>query len=142
MPGPVIAAACTQVGVACLGTEPGELAMWQLVKGADQAEKLGDRDLGVSFSCLAVSDTAQTVAVACDDGVIRILAGKELSEVTRLPFTGSVRDMDVSAAGLVAVLGYDRRIHVRDLVTQALSVSRSPAWTRAGSSSRPMRTMC
>lgn len=123
MPGPVVAAACTPAGVACLGTEPGELALWQLTGRGGHAEKLGDRDLGVSFSCLAVSDTAQAVAAACDDGVIRILDGKDkgLSEMTCLSFTGLVRDMDVSADRRIAALGYDRRIHVWDLVSQTLT---------------------
>ena len=68
MPGPVVVAAYIQAGVACLGTETGELAVWHL---ADRAEKVGGRDLGVPITCLAVSDTAQTLAVACDDSFIR-----------------------------------------------------------------------
>ena len=116
MPGPVVAAACTQAGVVVLGTEAGELAVWQL---ADRAEKVGGHDLGVPVMCLAVSDTAQTLVAACDDGVIRVLGGEDLSDVALLPCPGFVRDIDVSAGRLLAALSYDRRIRVWDLVSQA-----------------------
>ena len=48
MPGPAAVAACTRVGVACLATEGGQLALWQLADDSDQAEKLGEQNLGVS----------------------------------------------------------------------------------------------
>jgi hypothetical protein len=41
--------------------------------------------------------------------------------MTCLSFTGLVRDMDVSADRRIAALGYDRRIHVWDLVSQTLT---------------------
>lgn len=116
MPGPAVVAACTQAGVAVLGTEAGQLAVWQL---ADRAEKVSGRDLGVPVMCLAISDTAQTLAAACDDGVIRVLRGEDLSDMTLLPCPGFVRDIDVSAGRLVAALSYDRRIRAWDLVSQA-----------------------
>jgi len=124
MPGPVVAAACTQAGVACLVTEVGQLALWQLADDSDQAEKLGERNFGVPVACVAVSDTAQMVVVALgddkSDGKIRALDGKGLSEVAALPFDGFVRDIDVSTDRKVAALGYDRRLRVWDLVTRDL----------------------
>jgi hypothetical protein len=120
MPGPAAVAACTRAGVACLATEAGQLALWQLADDSDQAEKLGDHDLGASVSCIAISDTGQTVVAACDDGKIRVLDGKGLREVADLPFGGFVRDIDVSTDPdrTVAALGHDRRLHVWDLVTR------------------------
>ena len=124
MPGPVVAAACTQAGVACLVTEAGQLALWQLADDSDQAEKLGEQNFGVRVACVAVSDTAQMVVVALGDdksgGKIRALDGKGLSEVAALPFDGFVRDIDVSTDRRVAALGYDRRLRVWDLVTRDL----------------------
>ena len=121
MPGPVVAAGCTRSGVACLVTETGRLAMWQLAGDADQAEKLGERNIGVPAACVAVSDTANLVAVARRDrnsgGKIRVLEGKSLSEVAALPLDGFVRDIDVSADHKVAALGHDRRLRVWDPVT-------------------------
>ena len=117
MPGPVVAAACTPGGVACLVTEVGELALWQL---ADRAEKVGDRDLGIPVTCVAVSAAARTLAVACDDQVIRVLRGEDLSEVESIPVPGFTRDIDVRTDRLVAALSHDRRIRVWDLVSQAL----------------------
>jgi hypothetical protein len=120
MPGPAAVAACTRVGVACLATEAGQLALWQLADDSDQAEKLGEQDLGVSVSCVAVNETGQTVVAACDDGKIRVLDGKDLREVAALPFDGFIRDIDVSTDPdrRVAALGHDRRLRVYDLVTR------------------------
>ena len=115
MPAPVVVATCTRAGVAFLGTEDGELALWQL---ADRAERICGRDLGVPIACIAVSDAAQTLAAGCDDGVIRVLRGHDLSDMQHLPFPGFTRDLDVSANRLVAALSYDRRICVWDLVSQ------------------------
>jgi WD40 repeat protein len=123
MPGPVVAAACTQAGVACLVTEAGQLALWQLADDSDQAEKLSERNFGVPVACVAVSDTAQMVVALGDnraDGKIRALDGKGLSEVAALSFDGFVRDIDVSTDHRVATLGYDRRLRVWDLVTRDL----------------------
>ena len=114
--GPVVVAACTPTGVACLGTEAGELTLWQL---ADCAEKVSHRDLGVPLMCIAISDTARTLAVACDDGLIRVLRGDDLSDIEHIPLQGFTRDIDVSTDRLVAALSYDRRIRVWDLVRQA-----------------------
>jgi Novel STAND NTPase 1 len=132
MPGPVAVAACTRAGVACLVTEAGQLALWQLADDSDQAEKLGEGNLGVSVACAAVNDTGQTVVAACGDGKIRVLDGKGLREVADLPFDGFVRDIDVSTDPdrRVAALGRDRRLRVWDLVTRDLlceSVTALPA---------------
>jgi hypothetical protein len=120
MPGPVTVAACTRAGVACLATEAGQLALWQLADDSDQAEKLGEQDLGVSVSCVAVNDTGQMMVAACGDDKIRVLDGKSLREVAALPFDGFVRDIDVSTDPYrrVAALGHDRRLRVWDLVTR------------------------
>jgi hypothetical protein len=122
MPGPAAVAACTQAGVACLATESGQLALWQLADDSDQAEKLGEENLGVSVACVAVNDTGQTVVAACGDDKVRVLDGKGLREVADLPFDGFVRDIDVNTDPdrRVAVLGHDRRLRVWDLVTRDL----------------------
>jgi hypothetical protein len=124
MPGPVVAAACTQAGVACVVTEAGQLALWQLADDSDQAEKLGELNLGVPVACVAVSDTAQMVVAACaddqSDSKIRALDGRGLCQVAALPFDGFVRDIDVSTDRRVAALGFDRRVWVWDLVTRDL----------------------
>jgi hypothetical protein len=127
MSGPVVVAAFTPRGVACLGTEAGELALWQL---ADHPEKVSTRDLGVPITCIAVSDTAQTLAAACDGGVIRVLSGEDLSDVERIPLPGFTRDIDLSADRLAAALSYDRRIHVWDLISHT-AVSESATGTDA-----------
>jgi hypothetical protein len=132
MPGPAVVAACTRVGVACLATEAGQLALWQLADDTDQAEKLGEQNLGVSVACVAVNDTGQTVVAACRDDRIRVLDGKGLREVANLPFDGFVRDIDVSTDPdrRVAALGHDRRLRVWDMVTRKLlceSVTMLPA---------------
>jgi hypothetical protein len=115
MPGPVVVAACTLPGMACLATEAGELALWQL---ADRPEKVSSRDLRVPIACVAVSETGQTLAAACDDGVIRVLNGEDLSDVGHLPLPGFTRDIDLSTDRLAAALSYNRRIHVWDLVSR------------------------
>jgi len=128
MPGPAVVAACTPGGVACLVTEAGQLALWQLAYDSDQAENLGELNFGISVTCVAVSDTAQMVVAACSgeqgddksDGKMRALDGRGLSEVADLSFDGFVRDIDVSTDRRVAVLGYDRRLRVWDLVTRDL----------------------
>ena len=127
MPGPVVVAAYIQAGVACLGTEAGKLAVWHL---ADRAEKVGGRDLGVPITCVAVSDTAQTLAVACDDGIIRALRGEDLSDVGFLSWPGFIRDVDVGTDQLIAALSHDRRIRTWNLASHAL-ISESAASTNA-----------
>ncbi len=114
MPAPVVAAAYTPTGVACLGTEGGELAVWQL---AGRAEKVSSRDVRIPIACLAVNDAGRTVAAACDDGVVRVLHGEDLSDMTHLPSPGFTMDIDVSTDRLVATLSYNRQIRVWDLVS-------------------------
>jgi Trypsin-like peptidase domain len=123
MPAPVVVAACARPDVAFLGTEDGEVAVWHI---AGQAELSGRRDLGVPVSCAAISDTLQTFAVACDDGIIRVLHGQDLSDVTRLPSPGFVRDIDVNADRLVAAISQEHRILVWDLVFKALICESAP----------------
>jgi len=118
MPAPVVAAAYVRAGIACLGTESGELAIWQL---ADRAEKVSDRDLGVPITSVAVSETAQALAVACDDNNIRVLRVEDLSDVECLASAGFTRDLDLGGDQLIATLSHDRRIRVWDLVSRALA---------------------
>jgi hypothetical protein len=122
MPGPAAVAACTRASVACLATEAGQLAVWQLADDSDQAEQLGEENLGVSVACVAVNATGQTVVAACGDDMIRVLDGKTLREVAALPFGGFVRDIDVGTDPdrRVAALGHDRRLRVWDLVARDL----------------------
>jgi len=115
MPGPVVVAAYTQAGVVCLGTEDGELAVWQL---AGRAEKVSSRDLGVPIACIAVNDAGKMVAAACDDGVVRVLDAEDLSEMAHRPSPGFTMDIDICADRLVAALSYTRQIRVWDLVSR------------------------
>ena len=115
MPGPVVVAAYTQAGVACLGTEEGVLAVWQL---AGRAERVSSRDLGVPIACVAVNDAGSVLAAACDDGVVRVLDGESLSDMAHQPSPGFTMDIDVSADRLVAALSYSRQIRVWDLVSR------------------------
>lgn len=117
MPGPVVAAAYIQSGFACLATEDGELAVWQLT---DHWEKVCSRSLRVPVMSIAVDDTGQTLAVACDDGFIYMLRVEGLLDVERLSLEGFVVDLDVGGDQLVAALSYDRRIRVWNLVSQTL----------------------
>ena len=116
MPAPVVAAACTRSGVAFLGTQNGNLAVWHL---ADDAEEVSSRELGVGIMCIAISDPGQTLAAACDDYVIRVFR-EDLSDVARLPVHGFVRDIDVTDNSLVGALGHDRRIRVWDSASQTV----------------------
>jgi hypothetical protein len=122
-PGPVVAAAFVRAGILCVSTESGEFAVWQL---ADRVEKVGDRHLGVPITSVAISDAAQTVAVACDDNNIRVLRVEDLSEIECLTVAGFTRDLDLGGDQLVAALSHDRRIRVWDLVSRTL-VSESSA---------------
>ena len=114
MPGPVVAAACTQKGVACLVTESGQLALWQLDYDSGQAEKLGGRDFGVPVACVAVSDTAALVALALggdeERDKIRALDGNSLSPAGAFSLDGFVWDIDVSTDRKVAALDYHGRL--------------------------------
>ena len=100
MPGPVVVAACTQAGVACLVTEFGRLALWQLDFDSGQAEKLGEQNFGVPVACVAVSDTPLLVAVALGSNEkrdkIRALDGDSLSPLGAFSLDGYVWDIDVS----------------------------------------------
>ena len=118
MSAPVVVAAYVRAGIACLGTESGELAIWQL---ADRAEKVGGRDLEVPITSVAVSKAAQALAVACDDNNIRVLHVENLSDVECLASAGFTRDLDLGGDRLVAALSHDRRIRVWDLVSRAVT---------------------
>ncbi len=128
MPAPVVVAAYVRAGIACLGTESGELAIWQL---ADRAEKVGGRSLGVPITSIAVSEATQALAVACDDNNIRVLHKEDLSDVECLASAGFTRDIDLGGDRLVAALSHDRRIRVWDLVSRVLACeSAAPRNTR------------
>jgi hypothetical protein len=122
MPGPVVVAACTRTGLACLVTEYGQLALWQLAYNSGQAEKLGEQNFDVPVACVAVSDKPPLVAVALGhDGEhdkIRVFDGKALSPVGAFSLDGFVWDIDLSPDRKVAALDYDGRLWVWDLVTQ------------------------
>jgi hypothetical protein len=118
MPSPVVVAAYVRAGIACLGTESGALAIWQL---ADRAEKVGSRDLGVPITSVAMSKSAQALAVACDDNNIRVLHLEDLSDVECLACAGFTRDLDLGGNQLVAALSHDRRIRVWDLVSRTVA---------------------
>lgn len=122
MPGPVVVAACTRTGLACLVTEAGQLALWQLAYDSGQAGQLGEQNFGVPVACVAVSDTPRLAAVALghdeEHDKIRVLDGKALSSVGAFSLDGFVWDIDVSTDRKVAALDYDGRLRVWDLVTQ------------------------
>jgi hypothetical protein len=118
--GPVVAAACApNVGVICLVTEPGDLSIWQT---GTNVEMIGQRALNVPVMCVAVSSTAKALAVACDDGVIRILLPSgDLEEVDQVTCPGFLEDLDINTNGQVmAALARDGRIMVWDLLRQKL----------------------
>lgn len=117
MPGPVVVAAYVQAGLAFLGTEAGELAVWKL---AERTEKVGGRSLGVPITSVAVSDSAHTLAVACDDNIIRVLRVEDLSDVECLSLAGFTRDIDIGGDQLLGALSHDRGVRVWDLVSQTL----------------------
>jgi WD40 repeat protein len=110
--------------IVVLGTEAGEVTIRHI---ADPTEISGSRDMGVPIMCVAVSQTAQTLAVACDDDTIRVLRGEDLSEMACLPSPGFVRDLDVSNDRLVAALSQDCRIRVWDLVSHMLVCESAPS---------------
>ena len=56
--------------------------------------------------CAGGERYGETLVAACDDGVIRVLGGEDLSDVALLPCPGFVRDIDVSAGRLLAALSY------------------------------------
>ena len=118
MSAPVVVAAYVHTGIACLGTESGELAIWQL---ADRAEKVGGLDLGVPITSVAVSKAGQALAVACDDNNIRVLHIENLSDVECLASAGFTRDLDLGGDQLVAALCHDRRIRVWDLASRVVT---------------------
>lgn len=118
MPAPVVVAAYVRTGIACLGTESGELALWQLT---DRAERVGGRDLGVPITSLAVSEAAQALAVACDDYNIRVFHVQDLSDISCLASAGFTRDLDLGGDHLAAALSQGRRIRVWDLASGALA---------------------
>ncbi len=115
MPGPVVVAASGEAGVACLGTEDGYLRVWP--PGGKQARS---RDLGVPITCVAVGDDAKMLAVACDDGRIRVLRADDLSDEADFPWDGFVADVDVGAGKLLAALGRNGRIRAWNLVSREL----------------------
>jgi hypothetical protein len=123
MPGPVVVAAYARTGVAFLGTEDGGVAVWHIT---DRIELSGRRELGLPITCIAISDTAQTFSVACDDGSIRVLRGEDLSETACLSLPGFIQDIDVSTDRLLAALSHDHRILVWDLVSQELACESAP----------------
>jgi hypothetical protein len=124
MPGPVVAAAYMHPDVVVLGTEAGEITIRHI---ADPTEIFASRDMDAPIMCVAVSQTAQTIAVACDDDTIRVLRGEDLSEMACLPSPGFVRDLDVSTDRLVAALSQDFRIRVWDLVSHMLVCESAPS---------------
>lgn len=113
---PVVVAACGLTGVACLGTEEGGLRVWPPGgKGTCR------RDLGVPITCVAVSDNAKMLAVACDDGKILVLRTEDLEEPEAvLSWDGFVTDVDIGTGKLLAALGHDGRIGVWDLASREL----------------------
>jgi hypothetical protein len=120
MSGPVVAAACApDVGIICLATEAGNLSVWQT---GSKIKMIGQRVLGAPVMCVAVSSAANVLAVACDDGMIRVLLPNgDLEEVERVTCPGFVEDVDVSTDGRVmAALARDGRIMVWDLLKQKL----------------------
>jgi WD40 repeat protein len=60
------------------------------------------------------------LAVACDDGNIRVLRADDLSDEADFPWHGFVADVDIGAGKLLAALGRDGRIRVWDLVSREL----------------------
>ena len=115
MPGPVVVAASGGAGVACLGTEEGYLRVWPA--GDEQA---CSRDLGVPITCIAFGDEARMLAVACDDGKIRVLRTEDLADEADFPWHGFVADVDIGAGNVLAALGRNGRIRAWNLASREL----------------------
>jgi hypothetical protein len=85
--------------------------------------------------CAALARDAGIMAVAVDDGTVRVhTALGDLTELIRMPCLGFLDDIDVnSAARLVAVLQPDERITVWDMDTGEPRCA-----TLSGSGDRPL----
>ncbi|WP_167355678.1 trypsin-like peptidase domain-containing protein [Streptomyces atriruber] len=95
LPGPAVLAACTDdTDALCLGTEHGELFMYQVTSRAEEMWRIR---LPAPATCVAVDGPGSRLAVACDDGVVRVLSAQQGgSEVFALPSPGYVTDLDFS----------------------------------------------
>lgn len=114
---PAVMAACTDTAVTlCLGTEIGELHLYQIT---DSVEEMWQVSLPCGATCVAVDGQGGKVAVSCDDGVTRILSAQaQGDEVLALPSPGFVEDLDFGPDGLtLAVQTADSRITVWDLTS-------------------------
>lgn len=114
---PAVIAACTDTATTlCLGTEPGELRLYQI---ADSVEEMWQVILPRAATCVAVDSLGSKVAVSCDDGITRVLSAQAAGEeVLTLPSPGFVEDLDFGPDGLaLAVQTAGSRITVWDLTS-------------------------
>ncbi|MDQ0956064.1 hypothetical protein QFZ24_010073 [Streptomyces phaeochromogenes] len=114
---PAVIAACTDAATAlCLGTEAGELHLYQI---ADSAEEMWQVCLPCAATCVAVDGQGSKVAVSCDDGVTRVLSAQAGGhELLALPSPGFVEDLDFAPDGLaLAVQTAEGRLTVWDLTS-------------------------
>ncbi|WP_306319946.1 MULTISPECIES: AAA family ATPase [unclassified Streptomyces] len=115
LPAPAVLAACTDAAsMLCLGTEVGELFLYQIT---DSVEEMWRVRLPCPATCVAVDAAGSMVAAGCDDGVTRVLSaqggGRELLELSS---PGFVEDLDFRRDGLaLAAQSGGSRIRVWDL---------------------------
>ncbi|GHC84266.1 AAA family ATPase [Streptomyces flavofungini] len=96
---PAVIAACTDAATAlCLGTESGELHLYQIT---DSVEEMWQIALPAAATCVAVDGQGSKVAVSCDDGVTRVLSAQaDGHEFLALASPGFVEDLDFAPDGL------------------------------------------
>jgi len=114
---PAVIAACTSTATTlCLGTEAGELHLYQIT---DSVEEMWQLSLPSAATCTAIDGQGSKIAVSCDDGITRVLSAQaEGEEILALPSPGFVEDLDFGPDGLsLAVQTAGNRITVWDLTS-------------------------
>ncbi|KOU36255.1 AAA family ATPase [Streptomyces sp. WM6378] len=114
---PAVIAACTEAATAlCLGTELGELHLYQIT---GSVEEMWQILLPSAATCVAIDGQGSKVAVSCDDGITRVLSAQAGGHVILgLPSPGFVEDLDFAPDGLaLAVQSSAGRITVWDLAS-------------------------
>ena len=114
---PAVIAACTSTATAlCLGTEAGELHLYQIT---DSVKEMWQLALPCAATCVAIDGQGSKIAVSCDDGITRVLSAQaEGEEILALPSPGFVEDLDFGPDSLaLAVQTAGSHIAVWDLTS-------------------------
>lgn len=112
----VIAAYTDSASALCLGSETGELRLYQITGSVTEMWQVA---LPCPATCVAIDSQGSKVAVSCDDGVTRVLSAQaEGQQVLALPSPGFVEDLDFAPDGLIlAVQTAQGRITIWDLTS-------------------------